>query len=40
MTHMMFTHKGKFYSFFKNWNYERAEKVLERLGATYYEIGI
>lgn len=37
--HIMYTYKGKFYSVFKEWSLERAEKVLTRLGASYWEIG-
>jgi len=39
MMHLMFTHKGKFYSRFKPWTLARAERVLYRIGATYWEIG-
>lgn len=36
----MYTHKGKFHQAFKKWSFAHAEAVLERLGATYWEIGI
>jgi hypothetical protein len=38
--HIMYTHKGKFHQAFKKWSFAHAEVVLERLGATYWEIGI
>lgn len=38
-THLIFTYKGKVYSQFKNWSFERCEQVLTRLGASYWEIG-
>jgi len=37
--HIMVTYKGKFYQYFKNWTFERIEKVLTRMGASYWEIG-
>jgi len=38
-THIMFTYKGNFYSRFKKWDFARCERVLKRLGASYWEIG-
>ena len=40
MKHIIFTYKGKVYQSYKDWSFERIENVLERLGATYYEIGV
>ena len=40
MLHIIYTYKGKVYQSFKYWTFEHAEKVLTRLGATYWEIGI
>jgi hypothetical protein len=40
MIHIIYTHKGKVKQAFKEWTPARAERVLERLGATYWEIGI
>jgi len=39
MKHIIFTYKGKVYQAFKDWSFVRIERVLERLGATYWEIG-
>lgn len=39
MRHIIFTYKGKHYQSFKDWSFDRIEKVLERIGATYWEIG-
>jgi hypothetical protein len=36
--HVIFTYKGKTYQHFKRWDFNRIEKVLLRLGATYWEI--
>jgi hypothetical protein len=36
--HVIFTYKGKTYQHFKRWDFDRIEKVLLRLGATYWEI--
>lgn len=38
--HIIFTYKGKVYERTKNWNLRRIEKVLIRLGATYWELGV
>lgn len=37
--HLIFTYKGKVYQAFKKWTFSQCERVLERLGATYWEIG-
>jgi len=37
--HIIFTYKGKVYQSFKTWDFERIERVLTRLGASYWEIG-
>ena len=39
MKHIIYTYKDKVYSAEKKWSFARAEKVLNRLGATYWEIG-
>jgi hypothetical protein len=39
MNHIMYTYKGKFHEIYKDWNLQRIEKVLTRLGASYWEIG-
>ena len=38
--HIMYTYKGQFYQAYKRWSFAQAERVLTRLGATYWEIGI
>lgn len=38
--HIIFTYKGKVYQNYKDWTFSRIEKVLGRLGATYWEISI
>lgn len=40
MNHIIFTFRGKVYQSYKNWGFDRIEKVLTRLGATYWEIGM
>jgi len=40
MKHIIFTYKDKIYQSYKDWSFEHIEKVLTRLGATYWEIGI
>jgi hypothetical protein len=40
MIHIIYTYKSKVYQANKNWTIDYAEKVLERLGASYWEIGI
>lgn len=40
MIHIMYIFKGKFYQAKKRWSFERAELVLKRLGASYWEIGL
>jgi len=40
MKHIIYTYKGKVYESFKEWNVQKCESVLQRLGATYWEIGI
>ncbi len=40
LTHLIFTYKGKTYSRFKDWSFDKCEQVLERIGATYWEISI
>ena len=37
--HLIYTYKGKVYQSFKKWTFAQCEKVLTRLGATYWEIG-
>jgi hypothetical protein len=39
MIHIMYTYKGNFYQCYKSWSFEKAEMILERLGASYWEIG-
>ena len=39
LTHMIFTYKGNVYSRWKCWSFFSCEAVLERLGASYWEIG-
>lgn len=38
--HIIYTYKGEVYEAEKYWSIEHAEKVLNRLGATYWEISI
>ena len=38
--HIIYTYKGEVYEAEKYWSIEHAEKVLSRLGATYWEISI
>jgi len=38
--HIIFVYKGKVHQSFKSWDFNRCERVLERLGATYWEISI
>lgn len=40
LTHVMFTYKGEFHQSWKDWSFDRIERVLERLGASYWEIGV
>lgn len=40
MKHIIFTYKGKFYQLYKDWDFDKIEKVMYRLGASYWEIGI
>ena len=40
MIHIIYTYKGCVYLSEKDWTFERAELVLKRLGASYWEIGI
>ena len=40
MIHIIYTYKGKVYQSFKSWNVQKIERVLTRLGATYWEIGM
>ena len=40
MKRIMFTYKGNFHQSYKDWDFERIERVLTRLGATYWEIRI
>ena len=39
MKHLIYTYKNKVYEANKNWSFKHCEEVLERLGATYWEIG-
>lgn len=39
MKHIIFTYKNKVYQSYKNWAFDRIERVLTRLGASYWEIG-
>jgi hypothetical protein len=39
MKHIIYTYRNKVYQCYKDWDFERIEKVLERLGASYWEIG-
>jgi hypothetical protein len=39
MIHIIYTYKGTVYQSFKQWSIERAEKVLNKIGASYWEIG-
>lgn len=40
MIHIIYLYKGKVYQAEKKWTFEQAEKVLNRIGSTYWEIGI
>jgi len=40
MKHVIYTFKGKVYQSHKDWDFTRIERVLTRLGATYWEIGL
>lgn len=40
MKHIIYTYKGKVYTSFKHWDFQRIERVLTRLGAEDWEIGI
>lgn len=37
--HIIYTYKNEVHEAYKKWSFERIEKVLTRLGATYWEIG-
>jgi len=37
--HLIYTYKDKVYQAHKRWTFAHCEKVLNRLGATYWEIG-
>ncbi len=39
MKHIIYIYKDNTYQSYKKWSFEHCEKVLERLGATYWEIG-
>jgi len=39
MIHIIYTYNGKVYDALKKWTLKHAEKVLKRLGASYWEIG-
>lgn len=36
--HIMYTYKGKFHESFKMWSFDRADKVLTRLGASCWQL--
>ena len=38
--HLIYTYKGMVYQAYKKWTFQHCEKVLERLGASYWEIGL
>ena len=38
--HIIYTYKDKVYTAWKKWTFSHCEEVLERLGATWWEIGI
>lgn len=40
MIHIIYTYEGNVYQSFKSWDVQRIERVLTRLGATYWEIGM
>ena len=40
MIHIIYTYEGIVYQAYKFWDFDHAERVLERLGATYWEIGL
>jgi hypothetical protein len=40
MINIIYTYKKRTYQAAKNWTIDYAEKVLERLGASYWEIGV
>lgn len=40
MKHIIFLYKGKVYTRQKDWDFNRIEAVLHRLGCQYWEIGI
>ena len=40
MKHIIYTFRGKVYQSYKNWEFDRIEKALIRLGADYWEIGM
>lgn len=37
--HLIYTYKGMVYQAYKKWTFDHCEKVLKRLGASYWEIG-
>jgi len=37
--HLIYKYKGKVYQSYKRWSFSHCEKVLIRLGASYWEIG-
>jgi hypothetical protein len=39
MRHIIYTYKENVYQAYKEWSFKYCEEVLERLGATYWEIG-
>jgi len=40
MLHIIYTYKGKVYEANKNWTVLQCERVLNRLGSSYWECGI
>ena len=37
--HIMYTYKGKVHHAWKDWSFNKVERVLTRMGASYWEIG-
>lgn len=39
MKHIIYTYKDNVFQAHKDWSFKHCEEVLERMGATYWEIG-
>ena len=39
MKHIIFTYRGNVYQSYKDWSIDRIERVLYRIGATFWDIG-